>query len=410
MKNFGESIPSINEENKDNEENKEESKLTENQKPEILLEKEDNNAEFDSLTVEDVENYEQPGADEILDIMSEEVSKEEQENIKEMTTKMPLSMKAEIVKIFKEQIGLFKELGNGLGEKIHWNKKKTKAVVCLGLYGLMNVMGGMLSAEEVDAEDGMDLEGDLDINSIQSTLQGPLAELKDDGISTEGYNLFMKSSIELAKEMKGMDEVNSPKIRYSYVVDKMLDWTKSVQEDGSSLEKLQEGLTEITSDYLEHLDGLEDLQEQNNSGDLDSAESDTEAISDEIILPEKGELEFDSHFSEVQKMNIQAYYDSTIEEIHAAAEEFEWWANKYGSKSNFSEFEKEAKEYINNLVDFVENIENNVSNQDFDDKIYVNQIGKDNPQSNAEDNLEALAGKAKIRTSEEASIDAFEKF
>ena len=65
------------------------------------------------FTKEEIENYDMPGADEILKIMSEEVPEDEKEKMKQMIEKVPLNIKAELVKTFKEQVELLKELGKG---------------------------------------------------------------------------------------------------------------------------------------------------------------------------------------------------------------------------------------------------------------------------------------------------------
>ena len=361
---------------------------------------------FNSLTKEDVEAYEVPGAEKILEIMSEEVSKEDKEKLKEVVDTMPLNKKAEIVKIFKNQLKLFKDLGMGLGEKINWDSKKKKAVVCLGIYALMNVMGSVLHASESDTESDTDLGDDLDASFVKSTLSNAFNELELKNVTEDAGALFFSASIELAKEM---NERGVEKMRYAYVVDKMLKWSECVQENKGSLEELQYGLTEISGDYLEHLDNLEKLEDQTDSSDSDtSIESGHESISNEIVLPEKIELEFDSHFSEVEKMNIQEYYNVTIEEIHAAAEKFEWWGEKYGHKENFTDFEKGAKDYISELIDMTKQIENNANDSDFNGSFYVNKVGNNAVELAAEVKLEEVASRTSLRTAEEKMNDAFD--
>ena len=357
-------------------------------------------------TNEEIENYEQPGAEEIIEAISEEVPEKDKEEIKQMTNKIPLGLKAELVKTFGEQVKLFKDLGRGLSEKINWDTKKTKAVVCFALYALLNVMGNVVHASESesDSDSDVDFGGELDNDFIKDTLQGRLAELKDDGITASGYNLFMTSSLELAQEMKTR---KIEKMRYAFVIDKMFRFAKT----NTTVEELQQGLTEISSDYLEYLDDLEKVQNQNNLNNLDdsdvSVEPSPESISSEIVLPEKVELGFDSHFSEVQKMYMQEYYDATIEEIHGAAEKFEWWVAKYGHKENFSKFEKQAKDYIKGLIDRVQHIEDNANNPDFDAKMYSHRVSQDSPKLMAEANLENISHQANLRTAEERTNDAF---
>jgi hypothetical protein len=364
---------------------------------------------FKPLTREDVEDHDVPGAEEILEIMAKEVSERDRERIKMEAAKIPLGLKAEIVKIFKEQVDLFKSLGKGLKERINWDSKKKRAVVCLGLYALMNVMGGVLHASESDSESDShnDFDGDIDSNFIKSTLSNAFYELESINITEDAKNLFFNNSMDLAKGMLGR---GVEKMRYEYVVDRMLQFSKYVQESNGSLEQLQRGLNEISSNYLEHLDNLEKHKNQIDSNDSDiSIESNNKSISDEIVLPEGLKLEFNSHFSESEKMNIQKYYDATIKEIYAAADKFEWWGEEYGDKENFSDFEKLTKDYIINLIDITKNIEDNANNPDFNVKTFVNSVGNNPEKVLAEETLKAIAAKANLRTAEEEMEDAFKE-
>ena len=126
-------------------------------------------------------------------------------------------------------------------------------------------------------------------------------------------------------------------------------------------------------------------------------------------LPEKVELEFGDHFSILDRIEIQRYHDFQIEEIHELAQQFETWGERYGHKENFSKFEEKVKEYIHNLIELCQRIENNVKNTDFKMKASVRGIGSSGPEAFAEAALDRISYEVGLRSREEINNDDFHR-
>ena len=275
-------------------------------------------------------------------------------------------------------------------------------------------MGGALHANESDSDSdsNMDFGGELSLDSAKAILSNAFEQF----ITMEMHDmqkteLFLTHSDELFREMK---DVGGKRIIYEFAINDMIKLVEHADKDNLPLIWLHEVLRQTSDKYLDYaIDDLkksevkvdpEDEKNLNNSDEF--IESNQGIISEEIVLPEKYELEFNSHFTEVEKMHCQEYYDNKIEEIHAAAEQFEWWAEKYGHKKNFLEFEKMTKDYIKNLIDTVKRIEKDVNNPDFNGKAYVSGVG-DCSRESAEIKLGNIDIETNLRTELERSNDAF---
>jgi len=326
--------------------------------------------------------------------------------LEKITNNIPLGVKDNIVNTFKDQVKLFKNLGTGLQEKINWDKKKTKAVVCLGIYALMNVMGSVLHADESDTDSDTDLDGELNLSFLKSTLSGAINELNTLDATPEQGDLFFNASMELAKEMTEIEELDGERVKYNWAINKMLEWSEYAQESGISLEEYKNGLSEISDNFLDYINGSDEIDSNDN---LDDSVENNNSILNEIVLPEKAALEFDSHFSEINKMNMQKGYNSTVEEIHAAAEKFEWWGDKYGDRDAFSKFEEQVKDYINGLIAKVEKIESNAKNPDHTLKTYSNHESS-NIGLKVEFELDKFSKDTGLRSDMEEMDDQFENF
>lgn len=127
------------------------------------------------------------------------------------------------------------------------------------------------------------------------------------------------------------------------------------------------------------------------------------------ILPE-GQLEFHDGISEAQQEQIQRHYDietGTIKELKA---QLDIWKYNYGDKPEYAEFEKWVTEHISQRTTDLNKVVSHVKNPDYDFNVDVKEIGDISPIDIADGVLSIKAGELGLRTTDEASGDAFDEF
>lgn len=129
-----------------------------------------------------------------------------------------------------------------------------------------------------------------------------------------------------------------------------------------------------------------------------------------VEIPQAVNLEFGGQYSESEKAEIERYVDHTLKTAQAMDNQFKNWEEKYGNKPSFGLFRQEVVNHINNDIARVNEIIDTVNNAPPAEKIKVTAItiGNMSPEDMAGSMLDALSGKAHLRSQFEASDDAFE--
>ncbi len=127
-----------------------------------------------------------------------------------------------------------------------------------------------------------------------------------------------------------------------------------------------------------------------------------------VEIPRAVSLEFGGQYSESEKAEIERYVDNTLKTVQAMDSQFKNWEEKYGSKANFGAFRQEVINYISESVGMVNEITDTVNSSAPAEKIKVSIRSNVSPGEVAESILDMLSGRVHLRSTFEASDDAFE--
>jgi hypothetical protein len=306
--------------------------------------------------------------------------------IKKIIAEIPIKEQENIIKILKngleEQVQLVKDFIKGIkkGGIDYTNPETKKALVFLGIFLLTSAFS-VVQASEIptpDLDDNPDNDN-LDSGHVVNALVGANTELKAMGMTDSGQNVFNDTAFQLATKMESL---KAPQEAYYSAIKEMIQAAKWINGEERNMEDLASLLAAVANNHLDACQNLEIID-----------------------LPEKVALDFDAHFTAAERVNIQQYYDVTIEEIHAAATQLGEWDEKYGTKDKFSEFEKEVKNYMKQLIDSMDKLEEDVKRPDVVMKTSV--IGH-SPDLAAEGMLHGIAAKVGLLNVEETAQDAFD--
>ncbi|MFY9493013.1 MAG: hypothetical protein WAP55_00800 [Minisyncoccia bacterium] len=127
-----------------------------------------------------------------------------------------------------------------------------------------------------------------------------------------------------------------------------------------------------------------------------------------VEIPTVVNLEFGGQYSESERAGIEKYVDHTLKTVQVMETQFGSWENKYGSKPNFGAFRQEVINNINESMGMINEIADTINNSAPAEKIKVSIRSNMSPGEVAESILDALSGRVHLRSTFEASDDAFE--
>ncbi|MBU1130602.1 hypothetical protein KJ840_00515 [Patescibacteria group bacterium] len=352
------------------------------------------------LTIEEIKESGAPEVPEKGKELMEQISAEEKRMIDQTTEAMPIGFKAEVLEAVKQQIQLLKELSQGLKEKINWEKVDKRKALAIGAYAIASIAGGFAATAEAGGT--TDDADELTDDQVNSVLRNAVFNELDNiaNFTDQDGALFLQTAQDLAEAMN-RNNIPNAQVQYSMGIEQMVKWIEYAKSNNINIEV---GLQEILKDFSVS----EEISAPQAAGASEQGETPQESGGDQTFtdLPESVKLEFDGQYSEVEKMNIQQYYDFTAETVKEVAEEFESWKLKYGYKDNFNDFQSAVSDWINQTNERLKHIVEQV--QKPDSKITATSTGNMDPKTAAEMSLDAIDSQVKLRNADEKVRDAFE--
>ena len=167
---------------------------------------------------------------------------------------------------------------------------------------------------------------------------------------------------------------------------------------------------EITEEPTEEVEEVKPVEKPEPVKEV-GVEPKEEVITEEEVEPvidSETTLKFGSHISEDQQIQIQKFYDYTVEKIDKMKEGLISWKERYGDKPNFELFKEKVESDINEMNHYVDKIAEDVQNPDIKISAYTKDLGS-SAEDSANMTLDSIAGDAKLLSEEEAAEDAFSK-